>query len=119
MTKTTSCACTRVRERSPKRKHGKLSAAISKKGSILVHDDEQGHKKLVNNLSLTIKVHPAKELKGIADESNPLNPVNRIHMLLQEFLHSHNSFIQWTKLQEQNFNRLILLNIGKLEAEMQ
>lgn len=62
------------------------------KGSILVHDDEQAHKKLVNNLSLTSKVHLAKELKGIADESNPLNPVNRIHMLLQEFLHSHNSF---------------------------
>mgnify|MGYP001023058854 FL=1 len=47
-------------------------------GSLLIHDKQTTHKKLVEKLSLTSKAYASKDLKGLADSENPLDPVNRI-----------------------------------------
>ena len=61
-------------------------------GSELIHDKESTHKKLVDELSLKSKVFASKDLKGLADSENPLDPVNRIHNLLKMFLNAHSGF---------------------------
>ena len=61
-------------------------------GSTLIHDKETTHKKLVEQLSLSSKTYAAKDLKGLADSENPLDPVNRIQSLLKMFLNAHSGF---------------------------
>ena len=63
-----------------------------KPGATLVHDKETTHKKLVEKLSLTSVAYASKDLKGLADSENPLDPVNRIHSLLKMFLNAHSGF---------------------------
>jgi len=33
-----------------------------------------------------------KDLKGLPDKENPMNPVNRAHAILKKFLNTHSSF---------------------------
>jgi len=61
-------------------------------GSTLIHDEESAHKKLVSKLSLESVVHASKSLKGLPDDENPLNPVNRAHAILKKFLNAHSGF---------------------------
>ena len=61
-------------------------------GSTLIHDKETTHKKLVEKLSLNSVAYSSRDLKGLADSENPLDPVNRIHHLLKMFLNSHSGF---------------------------
>jgi transposase-like protein len=61
-------------------------------GSTLIHDGEAAHKKLISTLNLKSKAYPAKELKGLKDSDNPLEPVNRIHDRLKKFLNAHSGF---------------------------
>jgi len=61
-------------------------------GSTLIHDEESAHKKLVRKLSLESVVHASKDLKGLPDDGNPLNPVNRAHAIVKKFLNSHSGF---------------------------
>jgi len=63
-----------------------------KPGSILIHDEEKAHAKLVEELSLDSRAYSSKDLKGLADKDNPLNPVNRCHDILKKFLNAHSSF---------------------------
>ena len=63
-----------------------------KLGSILIHDKEKTHKKLVDKLNLKSVCYSSSELKGMADSENPLDPVNRIHCLLKMFLNAHSGF---------------------------
>lgn len=63
-----------------------------KPGSTLIHDKETTHKKLAADLGLNSVCYSSKELKGLADSENPLNPVNRIHCLLKMFLNAHSGF---------------------------
>jgi hypothetical protein len=62
------------------------------KGSTLIHDNDNAHKKLVNELQLTSIAYDSKELKLMSDKENPLNMVNRIHYLLKACLSAHRSF---------------------------
>ena len=62
------------------------------KGSTLVHDGESAHKKLIAELSLGSKSYSSKELKKLPDAENPLNPVNRVHAILKNFLDAHSGF---------------------------
>jgi hypothetical protein len=79
---------------------GKTSAAKTWKafgghivpGSSLVHDLESAHNKLVRELGLTSSRYNARLLKGVPDELNPLDPVNRMCFLLKAFLRSHSGF---------------------------
>lgn len=61
-------------------------------GSRLIHDKESAHKKLIKELSLKSKAYDSKDLKGLPDKKNPLNPVNRSHAILKKFLNSHSGF---------------------------
>ena len=63
------------------------------RGSTLVHDKESTHKKLVRKLSLISEEYSAKELKGLEDFENPLDPVNHLHYLIKRFLYAHLSLI--------------------------
>jgi hypothetical protein len=63
-----------------------------KPGSILIHDEERAHAKLVRELSLESRAYSSKYLKGLEDKDNPLNPVNRSHDILKKFLNAHSSF---------------------------
>lgn len=62
------------------------------KGSKLIHDMEGAHDILVSKLGLESERHNSKLLKGVPDELNPLEPVNRICFLLKRFLGSHSGF---------------------------
>jgi len=61
-------------------------------GSVLIHDKESTHKRLVEKLSLSSKSYASKDMKGLADSENPMEPVNRIHSLLKMFLNAHSGF---------------------------
>ena len=61
-------------------------------GSTLVHDKESTHKKLIEELSLVSEEYSSKELKGLEDFENPLDPVNHIHYLIKRFLYAHSGF---------------------------
>ena len=61
-------------------------------GSTLIHDKENTHKKLVEQLSLKNVCYSSKELKGLAESENPLEPVNRVHCMLKMFLNAHSGF---------------------------
>lgn len=63
-----------------------------KSGSTLIHDKETTHRKLVEKLSLSSVCYASKDMKGLADSENPLDPVNRIHCLLKMFLNAHSGF---------------------------
>ena len=61
-------------------------------GSTLIHDKEKTHRKLAEKLSLKSVCYSSKELRGLADSENPLEPVNRVHCLLKMFLNAHSGF---------------------------
>ena len=60
--------------------------------SIIIHDKDFAHRKLVNKLKLKSIVHPSKDLKGLPNKDNPMNPVNRAHNILKKFLNTHSGF---------------------------
>jgi hypothetical protein len=62
------------------------------KGSTLFHDEEVAHRKLISELSLKSKSFSSKELKGLSDKENPMNPINRVHDILKKFLNAHSGF---------------------------
>ncbi len=58
----------------------------------MIHDKETTHWKLVEELRLNNICYSSKEMKGLADSENPLNPVNRVHCLLKMLLNAHSEF---------------------------
>lgn len=60
--------------------------------SVLIHDKETAHKKLVNDLSLVSIAYASNDLKGLPDKDNPMNPVNQVHNILKKFLNAHSGF---------------------------
>lgn len=63
-------------------------------GSHIIHDDEDSHNILVKKLGLTSEAYNSKDLKGLSDQSNPLNPINRKCDDLKKFLNAHSGFIR-------------------------
>lgn len=61
-------------------------------GAHLIHDDDNSHLRLIEELSLESTAYPSKFMKGLPDNENPLNPVNRVHAILKNFLNSHSGF---------------------------
>lgn len=61
-------------------------------GSTLIHDKEKTHRLLLETLDLKNVSYAADQLKGVADQDNPLDPVNRRHYLLKKFLNAHSGF---------------------------
>jgi hypothetical protein len=60
--------------------------------SILVHDKESTHGKLVKELDLVSEAYSSQELNGLEDLDNPLDPVNNIHYPVKRFLYAHGGF---------------------------
>jgi len=60
--------------------------------STLIHDMETAHKKLVSVLNLKNEEYLAKDLKGLKDRDNPLEPVNDLHNSLKKFPDVHSGF---------------------------
>lgn len=73
------------------RSYSTFSAHITP-GSILIHDQENTHKKLVESLHLQSKEYNSKLIKELPDKENPLYPINHVHFLLKAFLNSHSGF---------------------------
>ena len=65
-----------------------------KEGSTLIHDGEAAHKMLIAGLSLKSESYPSEELKKLPGKENPLNPVNRVHAVLKNFLDAHSGFLR-------------------------
>jgi transposase-like protein len=63
-----------------------------KNGSLLIHDMEKAHRKLVQELELKEEVHNSKLISRLDDSENPLREVNRLCFLLKRFLDSHSGF---------------------------
>jgi transposase-like protein len=61
-------------------------------GSVLLHDRENGHNKLVRKLGLVSIAYDSKEICKLPDSKNPLREVNRLCFLLKLFLDSHSGF---------------------------
>ena len=61
-------------------------------GSLLVHDMEKAHRKLVEELELKEEVYNSKLISKLDDADNPLGDVNRLCYLLKRFLNSHSGF---------------------------
>jgi len=62
------------------------------RGSLLIHDMEKAHHKLVEELGLKEEVFNSKLISKLDDTDNPLCDVNRLCCLLKSFLNSHSGF---------------------------
>lgn len=58
----------------------------------MIHDKEKTHRLLLETLELKNVSYAADQLKGVADQDNPLDLVNRRHYLLKKFLNAHAGF---------------------------
>jgi len=65
-----------------------------KPGSMLIHDCEASHRKIVEMLGLESKAYNSKDIKVLPDSKNPLRQVNQLCRLLKLFLRSHSGFIR-------------------------
>ena len=63
-----------------------------KEGSIIIHDDEKSHRKLVTELKLIDESYNSLWLKTKKDKDNPLRPINHQCDLIRQFLNTHSGF---------------------------
>ena len=61
-------------------------------GSTIVHDGDNSHKALVESLSLKEEIHTTRETKGLADDENPMEPINEVYRYLAGFIGAHSGF---------------------------
>lgn len=61
-------------------------------GSTIVHDGDNSHKALVESLGLKEEIHTTKETKGLADDKNPMEPIDEVHRYLAGFIGAHSGF---------------------------
>jgi len=64
------------------------------RGATLHHDKEAAHAKLIQELELNSIAYASRDLRGLPDKDNPMNPVNRAHAILKMFLSAHSSFVR-------------------------
>ena len=60
--------------------------------SHIVHDGEKAHLAIVSRTGSTETVVPSWMTKGVADESNPMETINRVHRFFKKFLSRHVGF---------------------------
>ena len=77
----------------PSKKHTWESfSSHIKEGSKLIHDGENSHSLLVDNLNLSEEIHTTKETRGLKDKENPMDSINKQHAMLKKFLRAHSGF---------------------------
>ena len=57
--------------------------------SHIVHDGEKAHSRLILETGSTETVIPTWMTKGVEDERNPMEPINRVHRFFKKFLSRH------------------------------
>ena len=62
------------------------------KNSLLLHDKENSHTKLINELELSDRSYDSRILKKLDANKNPLKRINDLHNLLKQFLDAHSGF---------------------------
>ena len=67
-----------------------------KENSLLIHDKDNSHNKLIRELKLSDRSYDSKLLKNLDDKNNPLYRVNNLHNLLKKFLNTHSSFNRYS-----------------------
>jgi|LAHS01.1.fsa_nt_gb predicted RNA-binding Zn-ribbon protein involved in translation (DUF1610 family) len=87
------------------------SSHISK-GSTFVHDGENAHREFIRSLNLVSEVHVVDKSKKIEDRNNPLEPINKVHRYLKEFLSSHGGYSRDTLQDWLNLFAFIYNNKG-------
>ena len=60
--------------------------------SHVVHDGEKSHSTIVSATGSTETVIPTWMTKGLADEDNPMDEINRVHRFFKKFLSRHVGF---------------------------
>ena len=70
----------------------KAYGSVIARGSMVVHDGDNSHKALVESLGLKEEIHTTAETKGIADDKNPMEPINEVHRYLAGFIGAHSGF---------------------------
>lgn len=60
--------------------------------STLIHDGEHAHQFVVDELALRSEVHETKETKGLADEDNPMDPINDLHSYVKRFMRARGGY---------------------------
>lgn len=72
-----------------------ISAALSdhiEPGSKVIHDGDNSHRQLIDELNLISEAHTTKETSGLHNKDNPLGPINTLHSYLKKFLRQHSGF---------------------------
>ena len=67
---------------------------------------------LIRKLKLSSEVYPTKITKGMNDNENPLNPINKIHSLSKRFMKAHGGYDRETL---QDWMNLIWFVLSKPE----
>ena len=67
-------------------------SSVIARGSMVVHDGDDSNKALVESLGLKEETSTATETKGIADDKNPMEPINEVRRFLAGFIGPHNGF---------------------------
>ena len=82
-------------ERAVMRTYGKHIA----EGSVLIHDGELAHNRLVDELALKSVVYTSAQTKGMKDSANPMDPINDVHDKMEKFMAAHPGYDR-SKLQD-------------------
>ena len=61
-------------------------------GSMMVDDGEKSHSVLVRELGLRRESHPTSETRGLSNEDNPMEPINKVHRFFKRFVRNHGGF---------------------------
>lgn len=60
--------------------------------SRMIDDGEGTHQALVARYKLTREIHLSLETKGLADNKNPMEPINTLHRYFKRFIAHHGSY---------------------------
>ena len=87
----TFLACIGNGKPSARRLAGGLRGHI-RPGTLIVDDGEKSHKYLCSELESKRKSYPSSATKGLPDEKNPLEPINKVHRFFKRFMRSHGGY---------------------------
>ena len=61
-------------------------------GSTIIHDGENSHGKLVEAVGGAEEVYTTEMTKGLPDDQNPLETINKLHRYLKMFMSAHGGY---------------------------
>lgn len=61
-------------------------------GTLIIDDGEKTHRALCSELDSERKSYPSSMTKGLPDDKNPLDPINKVHRFFKRFMRSHGGY---------------------------